>query len=71
MGRVDDSYGQRWCTKQALHIYERLNPTQLNTGIYEQLTNKKPGKSKKKLRRKHPIPEIKDEKYYASKEYIA
>lgn len=36
-----------------------------------QFGGKKPSKPKKKLYRKHPIPEIKDEKYYAGKEFIA
>lgn len=41
------------------------------TGSFTLDLGKKVGKSKKKLYRKHPIPEIKDEKHYASNEFIA
>lgn len=64
--RINDEHHQRWTTRQAYDHEHRIAPDRPAFNLPQ-----KGRKSKKKLRRKHPIPEIKDEKYYASKEFIA
>lgn len=62
---IMDIHGVSWTTRNVL---ERFGSN--TTGRFVSM-DKSYKKSKKKLRRKHPIPDIKDEKYYASKDFIA
>lgn len=59
-----DSMSQSWDTPDRL---VNIPMPELLNGF----TSKKPLPKRKKLYRKHPIPDIKDEKYYAGKEFIA
>ncbi len=61
--KLRDNIRHFWASTIVLQHYA-ANSRPLDLGKY----GKKP---RKKLRRKHPIPEIKDEKYYAGKEFIA
>ena len=58
---ANDIFGNQW---MPLDLYQRSEVERI-TGI------DKPKKKKKKLKRNKPIPEIKEEKYYADKCYVA